>query len=910
MNNINKKIVAQHNITLKSGISLITLIITIIVIIILTSVILISLNQSSIMANAKDAVIENNFSTIQEEIEYYKLNKYYSDHTTLDLYPLEKDEDGNYITMDNLPEETKNNLPMELKMNLYDTEKHELETYNNLPDISYLDYKKFYKIDTSLLTTAGAYGQDLYIYIYDLKYVVFNISGIKYKGNTEYSIIPLGGGGSPEYIALTNNTFRLDTDGNLKVLGQINSITGETSDEYKKYSGIREFTIPSVIENPSEVKKVYFSLGTAYVIDKDDNLWAWGNNPYNKLGLGNSFTITVPNKINENIKVNNESIKVKNVWAGVSNTWIVDTENRVWACGSNTSGSFGIGNTNYYSGYIRVDNLDGSKVKEIMPNLSDSRYTFVLYDDGRVFASGSNTYGIFGKNNTTSIKTFEELTSFYGAKKILAGGNRTTFILKDNGELYGVGSNVFGGLGLPISDNTLYTIPVKIAYNVSDISYVEYWRGSVRYKTVDGDIYQSGVLKYDNLGAPLYDQYFRMINNINDVDLSFDSNELLISKGKLYTVLYNSQDDQLTATEYSTSYSNVSSTESFYGMKIFKASGKLYLDSYPDITAAGSRVRLTLKNVFTGAKFVQGATNNISIVDKNSNIWESLTNKNTQLSNVKKIISSNTAKFALLKNGELYAKGASTTGGWGDALVKTSYTLITKDGTTPFSVKDVYTSVYGNSAIFLTNDNELYWFGHDAHIYLPNKENGDILYNDGNYVTKYPHKINTLGLDTNVLTNIADIVYDVNWSDFYSRITYVLTNSGELYVTGDSSKTTGLGSTSTKFTKITAFGNAKVKSIKSYQGCTIALLEDGKVYAWGYNTYGQFGGGYVIGNTYTTPQRLNISTNIIKITLGDGFALFLANDGTVYGSGRNEYGQLGNGTNVSIEGFTECKELE
>ena len=47
------------------------------------------------------------------------------------------------------------------------------------------------------------------------------------------------------------------------------------------------------------VKKIYFNNGTAYIIDANDDLWAWGDNSYNKLGQGNSYLVTEPTKILE-----------------------------------------------------------------------------------------------------------------------------------------------------------------------------------------------------------------------------------------------------------------------------------------------------------------------------------------------------------------------------------------------------------------------------------------------------------------------------------------------------------------------------------------------------------------------------------------------------------------------------------
>lgn len=774
---------------LKNGISLIALIIIIIIIIILIGIIISNLKTTSVIATAREAKLLNNISCIKEGIELYKTTNSLNCSNNLDLYPLVKDENNNYITMNDVSDKQKQKFAYNLKYLLYKTEKQE-EDIQIIPDVENIDYTKFYKLDNNLINLPNVYDNDLYIYINKNNYVVFNINGVKYKDNIEYSIIPLGSVINSEYIALTNNSFKLYGDGTLKVLGQINYITGQTSEEENEYAGLKDFIYPEQIPDSQNVIKTYFSCGTAYVIDKNNDLWAWGNNLNNKLGQGYSYTVTVPIKINEGIKINDQQIKVKNVWAGEANTWILDTENRIWACGSNTDGCLGQGNSDViYKNYINVTQIDGSKVQEIYPSLGD-RYTLVKYTDGTVYGCGGNYNGILGTGNYNSSSNFMKLDSYTNAKKILSG-LITTYVLKENGELYGCGYNGYGNL--VTNGNLRYNKFVKIADNVEDVSYNDFVEASILYKTTDGEVYCSCLYRLDGNGNRVYDVPYKMVENLNDSNLIIDTGGLIYSKGKMYFTNYNIETDKLTLVSYCSSISDVYEKMNFPSMVVFKSNNTYYMSDYPDITRIGKRIRTSLKEVFKNATFLQGIQDSISIVDKDTNIWESLTYKNPQLTNVKKIISSPTAKYVLLNTGELYAKGDIYTGCWGDISRKDDYVKVTKNGTDQFSnVKDIYTSANGDSLIFITKDNEIYWSGRDSKIYFPGEVKGDIaIFNSNDTITKYPHKIDINKTLSSIVNNIKDICYNSYWTqETYSKSTYILTNDGDLYSMGDSINTT------------------------------------------------------------------------------------------------------------------------
>jgi alpha-tubulin suppressor-like RCC1 family protein len=79
----------------------------------------------------------------------------------------------------------------------------------------------------------------------------------------------------------------------------------------------------------------------------------------------------------------------------------------------------------------------------------------------------------------------------------------------------------------------------------------------------------------------------------------------------------------------------------------------------------------------------------------------------------------------------------------------------------------------------------------------------------------------------------------------------------------------------------------------------LALLKDGTVWAWGDNTYGQLadgttGNGMFSENYRAKPQRISELTDVTSISAGTDFSIAVKQDGTVWAWGHGHAGQLGN----------------
>ncbi|MFC6152100.1 RCC1 domain-containing protein [Nocardioides yefusunii] len=84
---------------------------------------------------------------------------------------------------------------------------------------------------------------------------------------------------------------------------------------------------------------------------------------------------------------------------------------------------------------------------------------------------------------------------------------------------------------------------------------------------------------------------------------------------------------------------------------------------------------------------------------------------------------------------------------------------------------------------------------------------------------------------------------------------------------------------------------------------TLALDSDGFVYAWGTNSWGEVGNG-ATGDPVLEPTRvlagaLPGGVRIIDVAAGSHHSVALGSDGRLYAWGRNDLGQLGEGTTDS-----------
>ena len=123
----------------------------------------------------------------------------------------------------------------------------------------------------------------------------------------------------------------------------------------------------------------------------------------------------------------------------------------------------------------------------------------------------------------------------------------------------------------------------------------------------------------------------------------------------------------------------------------------------------------------------------------------------------------------------------------------------------------------------------------------------------------------------------------------------------------------GDGTTTTRTTPIAVPNfppaNTTITAIAAGGLHSAALLDDGRLYTWGRNDFGQLGDGTETSRSTPTlvPNFPLAGTTITTIALGHDNSAVLLDDGSVHTWGRNGFGQMGDGSNdttpTPVRGF-------
>jgi alpha-tubulin suppressor-like RCC1 family protein len=209
-----------------------------------------------------------------------------------------------------------------------------------------------------------------------------------------------------------------------------------------------------------DVKQVACGYDHTVIIKNDGSLWTCGDNNQGQLGLNSTTNRDTFTKVTKNI--NND---VKQVVCGGLHTFILKTNGTVWGCGYNNYGQLGLGATSTsYNTFTQATTNINNDVKQIV---CGEHHTVILKNDGSIWSCGRNDTGQLGLGSKTDSNKFTKVTANVSndVKQIACGGLHT-FIIKNDGSIWACGYNYHGQLGL---DNSYETGGFTAYTNFTDI---------------------------------------------------------------------------------------------------------------------------------------------------------------------------------------------------------------------------------------------------------------------------------------------------------------------------------------------------------------------------------------------------------------------------------------------------------
>ena len=250
------------------------------------------------------------------------------------------------------------------------------------------------------------------------------------------------------------------------------------------------------ITDVENVEKIYINDLYGYSVfakTKTGDIYAWGDNYYGQLGIGNTENQSRP------VKVTGIS-NVEELYMNESTCIFAKTKTGdIYAWGYNGSGQLGIGNTEEQSSPKKVTGL--SDIEEIYINSSS---TFAKTKTGDIYAWGENDNGQLGIGNTENQSSPKKVTGLSNIEEIYAEGYSSSIFAKTKtGDIYAWGENNYGQLGIGNIENQ--SSPIKIT-EVSNVEKIYIENSSLYVKTLDGKIYVAGRNTDKNLGLKNYTQ--------------------------------------------------------------------------------------------------------------------------------------------------------------------------------------------------------------------------------------------------------------------------------------------------------------------------------------------------------------------------------------------------------------------
>ena len=604
-----------------------------------------------------------------------------------------------------------------------------------------------------------------------------------------------------------------------------------------------------------------FNDGHSLARASDGTVYAWGRGVYGQLGNGTTTDSNVPVAV-KTVGTPMAAKTIIQISAGAGHSLALASDGTVYAWGQNTYGQLGNNVTTNSSSPVAVQTTGTPMAGKSIVNIAAGGYhSLALADDGTVYAWGYNPTGQLGNGATVDSRTPVAVkatgTPMAGKNIIkIAAGVHNSLALASDGTVYTWGRGEFGQLGNGTTTDS--NIPVAV-------------------KTVGTPMASKTIIGIS--GGPAY-------------MLAVDSN------GKVYGWGRNAN-GQL---------GSLSHTDSSVPVASQIPAGKSIIQVSAGGWDGSHSLALTHDNIVYGrGRNSNGQLGNNSTSDSLAAVVAQLNLMDTPSTPTQVVVEPGNAKATISWQSPVVTGGKSIVG----------YVLRYRTiGAVDWTTVDVAATVTSHAITGLTND-QIYQTqvaaktaagtGDFSSIVLATPHAKPTITNVSPAIGPVAGGQNVTITGTNFTLKGKKIVQTANGNGY----SLALADDGTVYAWGQNNYgQLGNGTTTNSSVPVavkttgTPMEGKRIIKVSTKVWYSLALADDGTVYAWGFNGSGQLGDGTILTHS-STPVAVKIAgtpmegKTIVGIAAGASHSLALASDGTIYVWGGNAYGQFGNGVTAT-----------
>lgn len=233
--------------------------------------------------------------------------------------------------------------------------------------------------------------------------------------------------------------------------------------------------------------KISSGEGHIVAIKSDGTFWTWGSN--NGWQMGNETFISELNPI----QLNTSNNWIFGIAGRVNNTFMIRNDNTLWGLGENTYGILGIGNT------IPAQSTFSQIGNSTWKHISSTYHSYGIRTNGTLWGWGQNDGGQMGNGTCCSNQLSPvQIGTATDWKQVEASQSRSGLAIKENGTLWGWGSN--GSRLVATPSITIVNFPTQIGTN-SDWEYISVGASHCLALKTNGTLWSWGINGYGQNGT-------------------------------------------------------------------------------------------------------------------------------------------------------------------------------------------------------------------------------------------------------------------------------------------------------------------------------------------------------------------------------------------------------------------------